>query len=83
MTSERGPLSSMKLRIVLTWVLSNFSSSRLTLVCSGVTFSAWSMILLISGVLAWRSKDSSRPVRILRLLILARMGVSRSKIAKA
>ncbi len=39
-TSEREPLNLMKLRMVLTWVLLSFNSSRLTLVCSGVTFSA-------------------------------------------
>ena len=40
MTSERLPWRLMRFRICLTVGSSRGSSSRLTLVCSGVTFSA-------------------------------------------
>ncbi len=82
MTSERGPFKSMKSRMVFTWDLPSFSSVRDSLVCSGVTFSAWSMILLISLVFSFRFRDSRRPLRILRLEMRARTGVERSKLVK-
>ena len=80
--SERGPLRSIKLRITSTWILASCRSSRATLVCSGVTFSAWSMILLMAEVLSSRFRASSRPARILRLEMRARTGVPRSKTRK-
>ncbi len=73
----------MKLRMVLTCFLSSFNSSRLTLVCSGVTFSARSIIWLISLVCSLRPREFKRPARILRLEMRARSGVSRSKACKA
>ena len=82
MTSEREPLRLMKFKMVLTWSLVRPSSSRLALVCSLVTFSAWSIMLLISEVWSWRSRNSRRPERILRLLMRARIGVFSSKAWK-
>ena len=81
MTKERLPWRLMKARIFLTVFSSISNSSRLTLVCSGVTFSAWSMIPMISEVLSWRFKCSRRPEMILRLLMRAKTGVSRLKLA--
>ena len=77
MTAERSPLNSIKLRRVLTVALSRPRVSKSNLVFSGVTFSAWSMIFMASAVLSPISSDSRRPVRILRLLMRASMGVSR------
>ena len=50
MTSERVPWRPVKARIFLTVGSSSCNSSRANLVCSGVTFSAWSMMFMISLV---------------------------------
>ena len=41
------------------------------------------MMFMISADLSLKFKDSKRPVRILRLLMRARMGVSSSKVLRA
>ena len=79
---ERSPWRLVKSRRRLTVGWSSFSSSKATLVCSGVTFSAWSMILVISVDLSVRPRNSSKPARILRLLMRASTGVSRAKAVK-
>ena len=69
----------MKARSFLTVDLSRPRASKSNLVCSGVTFSAWSIMFMISDDLSLRSREFRSPVRILRLLMRARMGVSRLK----